>query len=65
MCTRIKYFTSSLQSATKNFQIRTGGTKSANVGAKRKVGPTFVRTESLLSRAILKMFLGLFIGDDM
>jgi len=32
---------------------------------KRTVGPTFVRTESQLSRAIFKNVLGLFIGDDM
>ena len=28
------------------------------------VGPTFVRTKSLLSRSIFKNVLGLFIGDD-
>jgi len=52
-----KYFVLSLQGATKNCQVRTGG----RWYQKRTVGPTFVfvRTESerLLSRAIFKNVL--------
>jgi len=40
MCTHIKYFATSLQGATKNYQVRIGGTKSAlyrdNVCANRE-----------------------------
>jgi len=59
MCTRVKYFATSLQGATKKLKVRSGSAK------KRKAVPPFVLAETLLSRAIFKNVLGLFIGDDL
>jgi len=52
MCTRIKYFATSLQGATKTVKFV-------------EVVPSFVLTEMLLCRAIFETFWWLFIGDDL
>ena len=51
------YFATSLQGATKNCQVRSGSAKKTEGSTSV---PPFVRTESLLSRAVFKNVLGFF-----
>jgi len=58
MCTRIKIFRYLVTGCHEKLSSSYRWYKNLTVG------PTFVRTKSLLSRSIFKNVLGLFIGDD-